>query len=110
MGEHLTKKQVLDAYYAEGTLKEIAEDNGMSMAHVSRIKRGLVHREITADLPRIPRKNYKSLRSTLKLPDERVREIEARTDSVRSAAKALGLAQCTIHKYRKLARSIGVAL
>lgn len=105
MRKYLTKKEVLAIYVAEGTLKEIAQRYSSSLVHVSRIKRGVVHREITKTVTREARKNYKSLRSTLKLPEERVREIEAHTESVRRVAKALGLAPCTVHKYRKRLRA-----
>lgn len=104
MRKYLTKKEVIEIYTAEGTLREIAATHGASLAHVGRIKRGDIYREITNIVPCTPRKNYQSLRSASRLTVERIREIENCTDSVRLAAKALGVSRCTVQRYRKRAR------
>jgi DNA invertase Pin-like site-specific DNA recombinase len=110
MRKYLTKKEVIAIYTAEGTLREIADTHGTSLAHVGRIKRGDIYREITSILPCTPSKNYRALRSSSRLTVERIREIENCTYSVRVAAKALGVSRCTIQRYRNRANGAGASV
>ena len=91
--EKLTKKQVMDAYEAEGTLQEIGYRLNISPAHVGCIKRGVSHRDVTGATP--PTTSRKVL------SEETIRKIAEHTGTVRAVAAEMGIAESTVKKYRK---------
>lgn len=92
--EKLTKKQVLDAYNAHGTLQEVGQRLNISPAHVGCIKRGMSHSSVTGAVQKVSTRKV--------LSADLIQKITEHTGTVREAAQEFDVAESTIKKYRGL--------
>jgi len=91
MAKGLTKAQILTLFHAEGTHESIGNKYGVSPSHVSCIKRGAYHQDITG-AERQPRQR-KNVTEDIRLA------IVQGTDRYKDRASRLGVSVDTIKRY-----------
>lgn len=91
MAKGLTRAQILTLFHAEGTHESIGNKYGVSPSHVSCIKRGAYHQDITG-AERQPRQR-KNVTAAIRIA------IVQGTDCYKDRASRLGVSVDTIKRY-----------